>query len=305
MLSGVTSGKIKRPVLALIYGPGGIGKSTFASRAPKPIFLGPEQGTDNINTSRFPKPKTFEDMILAVDELTTKTHDFETLIIDTLDASEVLLHSMICKRWGVQNMELAAKGYGKAYSEAETEWSRFTEKLTNLRDTRQMNIILLAHPHCISQTNPQTGLSYNRFELKLHKKSVGVFTGWVDIMLFASYRTVDLKVGDAIQPMYSGERVLNTSWQHGFEAKNRFGLPESIPLSIGWKEFVGLCGDDEVKLPSLEEIHFNLDKQIALIKDEALKAKVVESVMTAGTDIAALQKYLIRVKELNGVSNVS
>ncbi len=52
ILAKVQSGKRERPPLALIYGLDGVGKSTLASEAPAPLFLGAESGTDHLNVNR-------------------------------------------------------------------------------------------------------------------------------------------------------------------------------------------------------------------------------------------------------------
>ena len=52
----VTSGVIPSPVKVVLYGPEGIGKSTFASKFPAPVFIDTESGTKRLNVARLPAP---------------------------------------------------------------------------------------------------------------------------------------------------------------------------------------------------------------------------------------------------------
>ena len=65
-LKNVTRGVVKKPLRVVVYGPPGVGKTTFASQAPNPIFLPVEDGTDFLDVARFPKPKTFDDVLEAI-----------------------------------------------------------------------------------------------------------------------------------------------------------------------------------------------------------------------------------------------
>jgi hypothetical protein len=46
ILSTISRGKRPRHIFALLYGTDGVGKSTFCSHAPNPIFVGAEKGTE-------------------------------------------------------------------------------------------------------------------------------------------------------------------------------------------------------------------------------------------------------------------
>ena len=48
----ITSGKQSKPQRVVIYGVESVGKSTFASRFPKPLFLDVEQGTAHLDIDR-------------------------------------------------------------------------------------------------------------------------------------------------------------------------------------------------------------------------------------------------------------
>lgn len=304
MLANVSKGKIIRPALVLLYGPGGIGKSTFGAKAPSPIFLGAEEGTDHLDVSRLPTPKTYADVITCLQELLTAPHDFKTLVVDSLDWIEPLIFQMICKKYGKDSIELAAGGYGKGYLEAADEWAKFRTMLTALRDQRKMNIILLAHPEIVKITNPQTQTSYERYEMKLHKRSKQQFMEYVDAMFFVSYAFYTRKgEGDQILITSTTQRVLHPNWKDGFDAKNRYGLHEPVDLNLTWDEMMTLFSiAPKIPLPSWEEVKFKFDELIQQVKDEEVLAKAQETLQkaTAEKNVALMIKMNERLTQITG-----
>ena len=85
LLEQIRSGRRHSPPRFLIYGTEGIGKSTTASQAPKPIFIPTEDGLDQIDCHSFPLAKSLDDVEAALQALLAKQHDFQTVVIDSLD----------------------------------------------------------------------------------------------------------------------------------------------------------------------------------------------------------------------------
>ena len=56
----ITSGVVSSAQKVVIYGPEGIGKSTFAAQFPDPVFIDTEGSTKKLNIRRFPKPTSWE-----------------------------------------------------------------------------------------------------------------------------------------------------------------------------------------------------------------------------------------------------
>src|SRR5690606_1963689 len=128
-----------------IYGPDGVGKSTFGADAPSPIFLGTEKGTANLDVARFPSPQHFKEVLQAIEELRTSKHEFETLVIDSLDWLESLVWEQVCTEHNWRTIE--DPGYGKGYVVAVSEWKKMMQALSRLRDERGLNIVLIGHCH--------------------------------------------------------------------------------------------------------------------------------------------------------------
>ena len=55
----ITTGILNTPVKVVLYGPEGIGKSTFASHFPDPVFIDTEGGTKRLNVARLPQPTSW------------------------------------------------------------------------------------------------------------------------------------------------------------------------------------------------------------------------------------------------------
>jgi hypothetical protein len=143
LMDHVKSGKINLPILALIYGTDGVGKSTFGSEAPSPIFLATERGTANLPVERFdPEVSSFKEALQRIDQLIEEEHHFKTLVVDSLDWMEPLLWEQVCVDHNWKNIE--DPGYGKGYVYAQKYWAGFIAKLSKLREKKKMNIILIA-----------------------------------------------------------------------------------------------------------------------------------------------------------------
>jgi hypothetical protein len=232
-LEKVTVGRKSKPHLILVYGPDGVGKTSFGAGAPNPIFLGTEDGTDFLDVARFPSPANWLDVIESIKELISKEHQFKTLVIDSLDWLEPLLWRQICEDYKVKSIELAAGGFGKGYVEATERWCKFMQLLNILRARKSMNVILIAHCETKPYNDAQLQVSYDRYQLKLDRRASPKFREWVDAVLFANYEIYTQKDGNSIKAFGEGGRKLWTEGRPGFDAKNRMGLKESIDLDFG------------------------------------------------------------------------
>ncbi len=80
LMQRIHQGRRHSPPRLLIYGTEGIGKSTTASQAPKPIFVPTEDGLDQIDCASFPLAKTLADVRSVLGDLLRDQHDFETVV---------------------------------------------------------------------------------------------------------------------------------------------------------------------------------------------------------------------------------
>ena len=237
LLQQVKTGREAQPPRIMIYGSEGVGKSTFAALAPNPVFVQTEDGLSEIDCSKFPLAKSFDDVVLQLQAVRDEQHDYGTVVIDSLDWLERLVWDRVCADYGVKSIEKADGGYGKGYVHALTYWRQIVSLLNDIRARKGMAVILIAHAAVERFEDPEHA-AYDRYTPRLHKKACSLVCEWVDAVLFASRRMrVDSTTGKAA-PVGAdgGERILRTNGSPACIAKNRFGLPTELPLS--WSAFV-------------------------------------------------------------------
>jgi hypothetical protein len=216
-----------------IHGVHGVGKTTFAAGAPDPVFVLTEDGLGTLEVPHFPLARTFDEVMQALAALYTEQHGFKTLVVDSVDWLEPLIHAKVCKDQGWSSIEDA--GYGKGYVAAVDPWRQYLEGLNALRDDKGMAIVQLAHTDIKRFDSPESE-PYDRYIIKLHSKASALLQEHSDIVLFANYRVSTIKsdVGfnkKVTRALGSGERLLHTAERPAFLAKNRNALPETLPMS--------------------------------------------------------------------------
>jgi hypothetical protein len=235
-LASIRRGGEARPPRLLIYGVAGVGKTKLAADAPNPVFLQTEDGLGNIEAATFGLLRSFDAVMEALCSLYSEAHDFQTVVVDSLDWLEPLIWQHTAALHNQPNIETF--GYGKGYLAALDTWRSFLDGVNALRDERGMAVIFLAHAEIRRFDSPETE-PYDRYQPKLHARASALVQEHVDAVLFANYRISTLKsdVGfnrKVVRGVSGGDRVLHTAERPAFLAKNRFGLPETLPLS--WPE---------------------------------------------------------------------
>ena len=224
---------ITRPPRMVIYGQHGVGKSTFASQCPSPIFIQTEDGLDALGVDAFEKAQTLKDVHDALDYLIKEAHQYKTLVIDSLDWLEKLIFVQVCREVGVE--DIAAIPYGRGYVKAELHWKTILDKVNELNFKKKMLICLLAHNQIKTFADPERD-SYDRYQLDLQNKAAALVCEFADIIGFASFKVAtqakDAGFGSTVVKAKStGERTLYLEERAAFTAKNRYGLPANLGFS--------------------------------------------------------------------------
>lgn len=226
----VTTGVQPAPVKTVLYGPEGIGKSTFASRFPDPVFIDTEGGTKRLNVARLPQPTSWAMLLDEVAEVRKGNVPCGTLVIDTADWAERLCIQAVCARAKVNGIE--DFGYGKGYTYVKEEFAKLLDALEEVLNAGR-NVVVLAHAAITKFEQPDAVGNYDRWSMKTSKQVAPLLREWCDMLLFANYKTVVEKVGDgknAKSKASGGRRVLYTAHHPCWDAKNRFDLPEEVPF---------------------------------------------------------------------------
>jgi len=280
-LAGVIGGVLDKPIRCLVYGVDGVGKTTFAAGAPSPIFIGAEDGTSQINVARFPEPHSWRDAFDALHELETAEHEYKTVVIDTLDWLEPMCWAHIMKgrrtKDGKAIESIDDLDYGRGYTAALDEWRELCARLDRVRARRGMGVVLLAHAWIKKFANPE-GEDFDRFEVKLHQKAAGLLREWADAVLFANFETLTHgKKGQRHKGISTGARILQTRRTAAADAKNRYSLPEILPLD--WSSFAEAVANRQPADP--EALRARITELLQAAKDEALSERVRRAVEAA------------------------
>ena len=230
----ITSGRIPGAIKTVLYGPEGIGKTTFASRFPAPLFIDTEGSTVHMDVRRLPKPESWLELLGEVDWVYANPAGIGTLVIDTADWAEKLCIEHVCASKQVDGLESFA--YGKGYVYAMEEFGHLLDKLENIRK-KGIQVLIIAHAQMRKFEQPDELGAYDRWELKLSKKIAPMVKEWSDMLIFANYKTIVVNVdgkgaAKGRNKVQGGKRVMYTSHHPCWDAKNRFGLPEETDLNF-------------------------------------------------------------------------
>ena len=218
----------------MLYGVEGIGKTTFAANAPNPIFICTEDGLGSLQVEHFPLATKASDVLDAIASLVTDQHDFGTVVLDSVDWLDNLIWSDVESTHHAKDL-----AYGKGAMIVAERWREVLSGLNALRNDKGMVVILIAHCQIKRFDSPEVE-PYDRYQPKLQERSNAILREWVDAVMFANYKTIVKKddVGfnkTSNRGISTGERLLFTSERPAYMAKNRYGLPESLPMS--WEAF--------------------------------------------------------------------
>ncbi len=239
------------PLKVVVYGPEGIGKSTFAAHFPEPLFIDTEGSTRFLNVKRLPRPDSWQELGAMVDEVARTPGVCKTLVIDTIDWAERLCTESVCREGKVKSIE--SFGYGKGYVFVKEEFGRLLDKLSALTD-RGITVLLLAHSTIRKFERPDESGAYDRYELKLGGKAGGQVSAlvkeWCDMLLFVNYEEMVVEGENKKKKAYGGKRIMHTQHHPAWDAKNRFDLPATMPfeydgISFAVEAYKPIPGNEE------------------------------------------------------------
>lgn len=230
LLQSIIPGKVSKPPRVVLYGVHGIGKSSFAADALAPIFIPTEEGANELAVAKFPTATSHEEVLTYLRALYAESHDYRTVVIDSVDWLEDYIRLELQKTHTEKEL-----GFGRDSLMAEERLGDVLSALNALRNKRQMTCILIAHSEIKRFDSPLTE-SYDRYQPKLQARFSALLQEWADAVLFTGYEVTVVKKEEAgfnretRRGIGQGERKLFTEERPGFLAKNRYGMPESLPM---------------------------------------------------------------------------
>lgn len=217
----------QKPLKVVVYGPEGIGKTTFASQFPDPVFIDTDNdGTSFIDAEKLPKPTDWEMLLEEVQDV-AENHPRKTLVIDTADWAEILAKHYLMKKNHWKAIDSAS--YGAKYVALADEISKL---LTALNDViaAGVNVVITAHATLKKQELPDEIGAFDRWELKLERRDSALLKEWADLLLFVNYKTTVVTDSNNRAKAQGGERVMYTTHRPTWDAKNRLNLPDELPF---------------------------------------------------------------------------
>jgi len=229
MALNVIRGRRRTAVRGVIYGVEGIGKSTLAASFPGAVVLDTEDGTNHLDVARIPCGD-WATLKATIGQLLIERHEFQTVVIDTADWAERSLIEWMLARDAKKSIE--SYGFGKGYIMLAEEFGHLLTACDKLV-ARGINVVFVAHSLVKRTTPPDQADGWDRYELKLSRQTSPLLREWCDLLLFANYETKLVETDGGRKRAIGGKtRVLHTERSAAFDAKNRFGLPERIPMTV-------------------------------------------------------------------------
>ena len=306
----INKGKRQSAQKVVVYGVEGIGKSTFASQFPEPLFSDTEGSTNALDVSRFQDADIWADLISQA-RYVKNNQPCATYIVDSIDWAERLCMEAICKEHGKKSIE--DFGYGKGYTLLAEEFGKYLNLLQEIVDNG-INVVLVAHSTIRKIERPDDENSYDRYELKLQKKTAPLVKEWCDMLLFANYQTYTQKTADGKVKPKGKQRMMYCTYSPVWDAKNRHGLPDELPFEFKQiKKLIPTFSKKEkaekskanniAKIEAMQEEehedYVELKSKQDVIREELKKRDIGEDALLNFLN----EKGLVKAKKLDDISN--
>lgn len=227
----IQKGAVAKPLKACVYGPEGVGKTTFASEWPGAVFIDIEDGSGHYDVARMPRPGVWADLIDEVNAM-ARMAEVGTVVIDTADAAEALCVAHVLDAHHADSIEKVMGGYGKGYTALAEEFRKLLEAL-DFCVRQGKHALVVAHAQIRKFEQPDELGAYDRWELKLQKKTAPLVKEWADLLLFANFKNDVMKGEDGKVRTTGGKRrLMHASHDAAYDAKNRLGLPDEMPFEF-------------------------------------------------------------------------
>lgn len=272
----ITQGPVRRAQKVVLYGSEGIGKSTLAAQFPDPLFIDTEGGTSHLDVRRISFDGSFGDLIETIEAVAAQDV-CRSLVLDTMDWAEQICVADLLKKYRQTSIE--SFGYGKGYTYLAEEVQQILRAMDKVIASGK-NAVIVAHARMRKQELPDEAGAFDRWELKLSRQSAPLVKEWADMLLFLNYKTVVVHTDANTNKAQGGKRVMYTTHHPCWDAKNRCGLADELPL-----DFASIATAFE----SLSELMAKSG-----ITEEQIRSVVSEKVLPHDAPLSSCEDIIVR-----------
>lgn len=251
----ITKGKQTRPQRLVIYGQEGVGKTTLSSKLPSPLVLDTEGGSGQLDVDRV-AVNSLDDLRAALRDILAEkkggTLPYRTVVLDTVDRVWNMAADAVCAEKGYKSIEDA--GYGKGLKMATEKFCAVITSLDKLV-AAGLYVACICHAKVETLSLPDKE-DFSVYQLKVSapgkqaEESAAFLKQWADAVIFCQFDTV---LNSATGKAASQKRVMRTAHGACWEAKNRYGLPETLDMDAqGVDTLVGAIYGD-IPAPAEDE----------------------------------------------------
>jgi hypothetical protein len=223
ILNQVTRNAAPGAPKGIIYGPPGIGKTTFGASAPGALILDCENGANALPVARTPYLCSWSEMAEWMNALICEQHQYGVVAIDSLDwmMRRIEEHASGSTAKVSQTLNQSHGGYGNGKQVLRNYVYQCLLPQLDRLVARGLAVILLAHARR-SEIMDVDGITTEKITPELSADYLPIFVEWADFVCLARKDS-------------EGNRVLVTNETPRALAKNRYSMPETVPLE--WPAF--------------------------------------------------------------------
>ena len=212
----VLEGASMQDIIFFLYGPPGIGKSTFVSQAPDTLFLSTDPGLRFIKSMHLPVSSWLGFKKIVSKLVVERPKAYKGICIDTIDLLLMMCQKYVCEKRNIEHQ--SDEPFGKAY---EITRSHFMTELLKLKGL-DYTLFFISH----SRTEEERGRAVRTSKVKPTLPSQGykVLSPMCDIIAYYGFDEEAADDKEAPRRMFF--QLTET-----MEAKDRSGLlPNSLTI---------------------------------------------------------------------------